>query len=137
MASAVVRAAFLARVAAHWTATPVRSAGEGLQPPADGSGLLYVEFPIGQEEQTSIGAPGANIQTETGVARCVYMAPKTSDVAAATAALDALRVHFRSQRFGPEGRILALSPSPPSEPWPVGAWQEISFSTEYLYHFEG
>lgn len=141
MASTFVRSATLTKIGTHWTATPIRSAddmrSDAYDNPADGAGFLFVEFPMSEEEQSSIGSPGSNVFVEHGRFRVIYNVPLSTTLTTAISALDTLRGHLRSIRYGTDLRIVTYAPGPVTEPFPFGPYHEIAFTVPYRYFLNG
>lgn len=137
MASAPVMAAVRDRLAASWTHTPVRLPNDGTgTPPADGSAILDLEFPVGEEEQASIGSPGADLWRETGAARLVLWLPAGCGTTDWDDRLDDLRRAFRGKVLG-DVRMGAATPPIPFGPDDSGAYSLFSFSVAYEFDLVG
>lgn len=139
MASAAVRSAVEARLAANWAHTPIRAPNPSLAGvPADGSAFVSVQYPLANEEQMTIGAPGANIWRETGAFRVVLAVPAATDLAVALwpARLDALRAAFRGKVF--DGvRTYEASPPIVDGATDDGAYALLSFAVVYDHDITG
>lgn len=99
MASQAVVAAVEARLKANWTQCTVVDRNRQEQPPADGTPYLIVQFPVAQETQISIGAPGNNVFREEGAIRLVLHARRGRGIAEALAWIEQLRDLFRGRQF--------------------------------------
>jgi len=131
MASAPVFAAVRDALAAAWQHTPIRLPNDGTgTPPKSGEAILDLEFPVGDEEQASIGSPGADIWRETGAARFVLWVPAGTGLGDWSARLDDLRRAFRGKVLG-EVRMRAATPPIPFGPDDSGAFSLFSFSVAY------
>ena len=97
MASKVVMAAVMARIAANWTSLPVVGPNDKASPPVDG--FLDVEFPVATETQLTIGSPGSNVFREEGAFRLVMSIPVGVGLSPFDDQFEALRILFRSQIF--------------------------------------
>lgn len=109
MASASVMAAVAARIGATWSGFPVFDANTVGDPPTEGSRFLTIQYPVADEEQITIGAPGNNVFRETGTIRFVFNIPRGIGVASDAVLLDGLRALFRSKQF--DG-VTTYAPSP-------------------------
>lgn len=137
MASAPVHAAVGDALATAWPYTPIRLPNDGTgSPPATGEAILDLEFPIGDEEQASIGSPGADIWRETGAARFVLWVPIGTGLGEWSARLDDLRRAFRGKLLG-EVRMRAATPPIPFGPDDAGAFNLFSFSVAYEFDLVG
>lgn len=143
MASATVDAAFRARLAAYCAAAPadwgtveLRRPNVDLDTPPDGEAMLLLQFPVGVENQRSVGAPGANLHREEGGARFVLLAPLASDPDPWASRIDALRSHFRSKLF--DG-VSTFEASPPlyDDGNADGAYWAIAFVVTYRFSLFG
>lgn len=137
MASAAVMTAMAARAATYWTATPIYAANNQTTRPADGSGYLYIEYPIADEEIGSIGDPGNNLYREEGVVRFVLMVPEKADITYWAGQIDTFRANFRGKRFGTDSAIRTAAPSPITEPMKYGNYVEIATAVPYWYWLVG
>lgn len=109
MASKAVIDAVMARLAANWTLCPIVTDNVDTRPPASGATYLEVQFPLANEEQITIGAPGSNLFRERGVIRLV-LAIRTGDpLDEALGWLDRLRSLFRGKQFS---GVTTYAPSP-------------------------
>ena len=132
MASAAVMAAVEAYVAAHWTATPIVGLNAGGGVPRRNTPFMAIEYPIADEEQISIGAPGSNVFRETGAFRIVLLIPAGVSLGTWPAAIDALRAALRGKSFG--GLVTWAVPPPTlSERSDRGAYLEMSFVVPYRF----
>lgn len=98
MASAAVMSAVKTRLDAFWTRTPIYYPNAAQQVPATGSHLL-VQFPVSDEEQITVGAPGNNVFREEGAIRFVLNAPRGAGADDYATWMDELRAHFRGKQF--------------------------------------
>jgi hypothetical protein len=135
MSSRAVRDAVAARIAANWTSCSVLDDNVNLTPPADGSSYLVVQYPIANEQQITVGSPGANLFRETGAFRLVLSIPTGDGVAWAIDWLDQLRTLFRGKQFA---SVHCYAPSPcvqdNSSYVPAGRLL-LSASVPYYYDF--
>lgn len=109
MAGAAVVTAVSARLAANWAATAIVDADETDSGPADGSAYVTIEYPVSQENQITIGAPGNNVFRETGAFRIVLNSQSGQSAAQALAWIDQLRAIFRGKQFS---GVTTFAPSP-------------------------
>ena len=137
MASAPVMAAVRDHLAAVWSHTPIRLPNDAAgTPPADGSAILELEFPVGDEEQASIGSPGGDIWRETGAARFILWLPVGAGTEGWDDRLDDLRRAFRGKQLG-EVRMHSATPPIPFGPDDTGAFNLFSFSVAYEFDLVG
>lgn len=99
MASLAVMTAVETRLANGWTYAPVITPNTISTPPADGGPFLAVTYPVANEEQKSIGAPGSNVFREHGAFRFVLSVPFGSGLAQWGPWIEELRTLFRNQQF--------------------------------------
>ncbi|PZP15677.1 MAG: hypothetical protein DI607_07525 [Sphingomonas hengshuiensis] len=125
-----------ARLDAFWTRTPIFYPNEGAEPPQDGNPFLAVQYPIAGEHTASMGAPGANVQRETGTIRFVLQIRSGADVIAFAAWLDELRAHFRHEDFGPV-RTFSASPAVADDRNRNGSYFALSAAVEFEADFLG
>lgn len=111
MAGRAVEEAVNARLAANWTATPIVADDAVDSGPADGSPYVTVQYPVSQENQITVGAPGNNVFRETGAFRIVLNCPSGPNVGKAQALvwMDQLRAIFRGRQFA---GVTTFAPSP-------------------------
>lgn len=133
MASPALMTAIEARIAAHWTATPIVRAADGQEMPDDASAILVVQYPLaGMERQASLQAGTATLWETTGGAfRLVYCVPKGGDLDAAATAMETLRRALRGRIDTDEGWIRIVRISEPHGPSDDGVWWEIAVVAEY------
>jgi hypothetical protein len=94
-----------ARLGATWTSldgtsVPVFGINTNGQTPIDGSPFIEVQYPVANENQITIGAPGANIFRESGGIRFVLNIRRGLGVAQGMGWADELRALFRGKKFG-------------------------------------
>lgn len=109
MAGKAVEDAVNARLSANWTATPIiidDTTGAG---PADGSAYVTVQYPVGQENQITVGAPGNNVFRETGAFRIILSTQTGNGKDQSIIWMDQLRALFRSKQFS---GVTTFAPSP-------------------------
>lgn len=139
MASMLVMNAVEARLAANWpNSPPIVLPNKASSVPDDGSAFLTLEYPIANEEQISVGSPGANVFRETGAFRLTLSIPiGVGRVDPATSQdmvgwMDALREVFRGQTFSGV-KTWAPSPIATNDKSDDGAYFELSFATPYYF----
>lgn len=136
MASAAVMIAVKERLDAFWIRTPISYPNEDFEPPADGSAFLAVQYPVAAEAPASIGAPGANVQRESGTVRFVLQVQRGLGVIAWAEWLDDLRAHFRNRTFGPV-RTFSASPAMLDDRNDQGGYCALSTAIEFDADFLG
>lgn len=100
MARLAVIQAVEAVLAANWTATPVIKMNDSQSlPPKSGAEYVEVVYPVANETQMSIGAPGANVWREIGAFQVRLYSTRGAGLSAAITKADALAVLFRGQRI--------------------------------------
>lgn len=109
MARQSVIDAVTARLVANFSGCPVLDAGLDTQGVADGSTFLALQFPVANERQVSIGAPGANVFREEGAFRLVMSVRTGEPLEQANVWLDQARAIFRGKQF--DG-VTTFAPSP-------------------------
>jgi hypothetical protein len=137
MPSSAAYTALFERALANWQHTPIRGLNpEDGQVPADGSAFLEIQFPIGTEQQMSIGAPGENIWRETGAVRFVLALPVGTGLGLWLFRIDNFRAVFRGQDFNGV-RTYDVSPAivrPEADDW---SYTIVSFAVAYEYDATG
>lgn len=139
MASAAAMAAIQSAVSAAWSHTAIVLPNSGItQLPADGSALLFLEFPVSFEGQKSLGAPGANIWREEGVFRLVLLIQSGIGLDPWPGRIDMLRAALRGQSLL-SGALKTFEANPPvsAEGGPDGQAYEISFGVRYWFDVIG
>ena len=99
MAALAVIEAFEGRLADNWTTTPIVGALTPDDRPQDGSGFLLVQYPVTNSEQASVGAPGANVFRDEGVAS-ILIHRRKHEQAQALADAEVIGDLFRGKEFG-------------------------------------
>lgn len=134
MASEAVFNAVMARLQANWVATPVTDPNGGGRVPARNTSFLSVEFPIANEQQLTVGAPGQNVFREEGAFRIVLSVPVGHKLTPFNGWIDTLRTLFRAKSFdGVE--TWGAAPSITNARSANGAYYELSFSVPYRFDF--
>ncbi|MFG1184370.1 phage tail terminator-like protein [Xanthobacter aminoxidans] len=141
MASFAVMAAVNARLDAVWSRTLVRypnaaDAADGIQVPADKSPFLAVQYPLADEEQITVGAPGHNVFREEGVIRFVLQIPRGAGVEEYSGWLDELRAAFRGKQFGGV-TTYAASPATLDDRNEDGGYWALSCAVPYKFDLFG
>jgi hypothetical protein len=132
MASLAVDSAVRARITANWTHARLFEPNVDLEVPDDLSPYLVVEFPVGTEEQASLGAPGQNVFREEGGFVCTLAIVTGTSLADARGWMEELRALFRDQVF--DG-VTTWSADPIVDDGKTddGAYYELSFAVPYRY----
>jgi len=99
MPSASARTLLDARLAAGFTRCPIKDVNEDFSVPDDGAAWVVAEYPSSQEEQISIGVPGANVFRETGGMLVTLNAPRGDGLGTALAWIDEIRDLMRGRQF--------------------------------------
>ena len=100
MARLAVVTAVNAWLAANWTATPIVKMNDSeSKPPALGAQYIQATYPLANEEQVSIGAPGNNRWRETGAFQIKVYGKRGSGLSDTLTKADALAALFRGQRI--------------------------------------
>lgn len=94
-----------ARIGVSWisvdgTHVPVFGINTTGQTPVDGSPFIEVQYPAANENQISIGTPGAQIFRETGGIRFVLSIARGLGVEQGMGWVDEIRALFRGKQFG-------------------------------------
>lgn len=130
MASKPVKDAFSARLAANWSFCPIVDVNDGGSVPNDRSPFLAVQYPVGTEEQITVGAPGANVFRERGAARFILSFPAGRGTSPWDEWVESLRDLFRGKQFG---GVTTWAPSPPTtdDQSDDGGFFRLSFACPY------
>lgn len=96
--------AFAARLGATWTSNDstvlsVLGINDAGQSPATGAPFIELTFPVLNERQFTIGAPGSNFYRQEGVARIVVNAKRGKGTDAVLGWCDELAALFRGKLF--------------------------------------
>jgi Bacteriophage related domain of unknown function len=135
MASDAVMTAVEARISAAWTHTPVVTPnGATGMVPSDNTAFLAVSYPVANDEQISIGAPGNNVFREAGAFRVVLSIPVSGGRGSYVAWLDALRANLRNAEFSGV-RCWAPNSVTTNDQSDNGGYFELSFATPYFYDY--
>lgn len=109
MASKTVVDAVKARLAANFTAVPLLVDNVDSAGPDDGSPYLELQFPVANEQQITVGAPGRNVFREEGAFRLVLSVRTGDPLDQALTWIDQLRALFRGKQFA---GVTTYAPSP-------------------------
>ena len=132
MASKPVTDAVAARIAANWSRLPVVDAN-GLSDAPQG-GYLVIEFPIAQENQNSLGAPGNRLFRENGALRLVMSIPIGAGSSPYDEWFEELRTLFRAVQF--DGvNTWAPSPAAVDDRNDQGSFYKLSCAIPYYFDF--
>lgn len=99
MARKAVVDAVEARLASMWTDCPILGVNLDSEAPADGSAHVIVQYPVANEQQISIGVPGANVWREEGIIRFVINTERGGGETKALQWADDLGTIFRGKTF--------------------------------------
>lgn len=110
MARKAVIDAVEARLAALWSGPSLRDPILLSEPPADKSAFLVVQYPVANERQASLGAPGDNLFREEGVIRFVLVVPRRQVKSEGYAWADQIAALFRAKEFDGVRTFEASSP---------------------------
>lgn len=133
MAHPSVIAAVAARLASGWSHCVVADVDNAAAtPPA--VPFLAAEFPVANENQITIGAPGANVFRETGAIRLVLAVDKGSGGAEWRQWMEDLRGLFRGTQFG---GVSTWAPSSPvlDDRNQDGGFYKLSIAVPYYFDF--
>ena len=133
MAQGAVISAFKARLATEWNnrcpiVDSLNGAGDADAP------FLTMQFPVANEDQISIGAPGANLFRETGAARFVLSIKTGIGIDGYIDWIDALRASFRAKQFNGVNTWAPSSPVLDDDNNDGGFWL-LSFAVPYYFDF--
>ncbi|GIQ73190.1 hypothetical protein [Bradyrhizobium sp. RD5-C2] len=135
MARQAVIDAVKARLGDVFNGCPVLDQDAAAQGLADGSMYLVLQFPVANERQITIGAPGANVWREEGAFRLVLSVRTGDPLAPATMLIDQARAIFRGKQFS---GVTTYAPSPAvqGDPQFVGGTRvELSSAVPYQSDF--
>jgi hypothetical protein len=117
MAGDTLRDAFRTRLATHVAAAaitlPIKDLVNTGDDPDAGAGFIALEFPGGNEDQYTFGAPGSNLWRERGQVTIRVYAPLGSSRDVGEAAAEALRGRFRADRFSAGSRTIRILETAP------------------------
>jgi hypothetical protein len=135
MAQAAVVAAVTARLAS-FARCPIAGINMQGDTPADASPFLAVEYPVANEQQITVGAPGNNVFRETGAIRFVLSIRRGRGVDQGMGWADELRTLFRGQQFA---NVNTWAPSSPvlDNANDSGSYWRLTFAVPYYFDFVG
>lgn len=96
---------------AQWTHMPIIGWVRRDERTDESASFLQVQYPVANEEQITIGAPGANVWREEGVIRLVLLMNRDEDRATILQRADELRSLFRGKEFA---GVQTFAPTPPA-----------------------
>lgn len=134
MAQAAVMAAVTQRLTDNFTRCPVKGINLDGDTPADGSPFLAIEYPVANEQQITIGSPGANTYRETGAIRFVLSIVRGTGVDQGMAWAGELAALFRGKQFASVNTREALSPTL-DDGNDNGNYWKLSFAVSYYFDF--
>lgn len=111
MASEAVVNAVEGRLVANWTRCPINGLVHKSERTDESASFLQVQYPVANEDQISVGAPGANIWREEGAFRLVLLMNRDEERSTMLQWADELRALFRGKHF--DG-VETFAPSPPT-----------------------
>jgi hypothetical protein len=124
------------RQAANWTTLPVSYPNERVTIPADLTGFVVIENPVGRGEQHGIGAAGSRRFSEEGGFRVVIHVPLGAGWETAYTYADELATVFRGVKLeAGSGSLDLWAPGPPIPQGQDGAYYKIAFSIPYTFQF--
>jgi hypothetical protein len=131
VASLAVMTAVETRLAANWSRATIITPNTTAEAPGDGSPYLTVTYPVANEEQMSVGAPGSNLYREEGAFRLVLSVPIRTGLAQWHPWINELRALFRGVVF--DGVVTWEAPPPATRNSDDDTRCEISFAVPYRY----
>jgi hypothetical protein len=120
---------------ANFTLCTILDQDQAAQPPADGSTFLTLQFPVANEQQITIGAPGNNVWREAGAFRLVMSVRIGDPLSLPNSWLDQARALFRGKQFS---GVTTYAPSPAVEGDPQfagGTRVELTSAVPYQSDF--
>lgn len=120
------------RLATGFIKCPIVEPNGLAEPPTNGGAFLIVEYPIANEEQITIGKPGANLYRETGAIRFVLEVPQGRGLSLYLGWIDELRDLFRGRVFSGIYTWHA-SPAVTADESDSSGYFRLSFSVPYTY----
>lgn len=132
MPALAVNTAFMARLAANWTLTPIVSGNGPQEPPAGADAFVVVQYPVVNASKPVL----QRTYWEEGAARIVLNVASGSGLEYGLGLQDQLASLFREVKF--DG-VETFSPasSPVNDANDDGQWFEFSVSVPYRYQFNG
>ncbi len=135
MASLAVMTAVEARLAANFTRCAIITPFTTAETPGDGSPYLTVTYPVANETQASIGAPGSNAYREDGTFRFMLSVPIRTGLEQWSAWIDELRALYRGVVF--DGVVTWEAPPPATRDSDDETRCELSFAVPYRFYIFG
>ena len=137
MASKAVTDAVEARLGASWTSSvdgtvlPVLGLNSRDQVPADKTAFIVVEYPVANDSQITIGAPGSQVFRESGAFRIIINVSIGGGESQGRGWADELRTLFRGKQFS------GVTTWAPTTPVSVdsdqrGAYWQLAFVVPYF-----
>jgi hypothetical protein len=136
MPAAAVDLAVNARLAAGWSTTTINLYNIDGDTPPDGSPFVQVDYPVVNEEQITIGAPGNNVFREDGAIRVRLAYPRGSGIREAYQWVDTLRGLLRAAQFSGVNTWAAGGPAL-DDSADNGNYVILSFIVPYYYDLTG
>lgn len=136
MPAQAVDDAVLARLRAGWSTTPIFNYNVTGDTPADGSPFVSVDYPVVNENQITIGAPGNNVFREEGTIRVRLSYPRGKGIRQAWGYVDTLRALLRSASFSGVVTWAAGGPAL-DDSAENGNYVVLSFVTPYYFDLFG
>lgn len=123
------------RLGATWTsvdstALPVVALNGQGETPLDGSPFIEIEYPVRNESQRTLGAPGANHFKEEGVFRIIVNERRTIGTQRVRAWITELRALFRGQFIDPV-QCFEASGAVINNGNDLGNYWQMSFTVRY------
>lgn len=142
MPSKAVSDAVEAQIGTTWTSidgTPLQvlglnSSGQG---PASGSPHIIVTYPVANERQFSIGAPGSNDWAEDGAFRIIVNAARGQGTSIPLGWCDELRALFRGKTLSDTVQCHEAGPPVMNDANDLGNYYQFSFAVVYRYYITG
>lgn len=142
MAHSAVMSAVETAISAAWagiaSSIPIAGPNDGVtQLPADGTAVLFVEYPYSDEKQLTLGSPGSNFWREEGAFRCVLLVPTGYGTQPFSGYMDSLRAALRGKVY--DSGALKTFEAPPASMMlqDDGMAFEIGFAVRYQYDLIG
>lgn len=136
MASRTVKDAVEARLAANWTNCPIQGINLEGETPADASPFLMVQYPVSEEQQITIGAPGNNVWREEGALRFILSIARGTGVDQGLTWIEELRSLFRGKQFS---HVSTWAPSAAvlDDTNDAGNYWRLTFAVPYYFDING
>lgn len=137
MPSAVVEAAFRARLEANWDIANgvIIGSNEVFDTPSDGSPFLIIQYPVAENRRPVL----TRRRFEEGAARIIYNAQAGAGLAGPLAKADTIAAAFRGDKLkiGTSSNVEVFEPSPPiiNDDNEEGNYVEFAIIVPYRYQF--